>query len=118
MTNVRAVKNYAKPVLASVLACIPALSIEAARAEDMTAGVIVEKMDGGDRYLFTAGIVEGLAHARYIKDGRDTAGRSCIYRWFYEDKTTMDTINEGYRRYPQLLAGQVVGTLASQKCGD
>lgn len=118
MTNTSLMKKYSKPVLASVLACIPALSIGAANAEDMTAGVIAEKMDGGDRYLFTAGIVEGLAHARYIKDQRDPAGRSCIWRWFYEDKTTMDTINEGYRRYPQLLAGQVVGALAAQECGD
>ena len=118
MTNGSKMKKYSKPVLASVLACVPALSISAANAEDMTAGVIVEKMGGGDRYLFTAGIVEGLAHARYIKDGRDTAGRSCIYRWFYDDKTTMDAIDEGYRRYPQLLAGQVVGALAAQKCGD
>ena len=89
-----------------------------AAAEEMTAGVIMEKMEVGERYVFTAGIVEGLAYARYIKDGRDTAGRSCIYKWFYDDKTTVDVIYEGFKRYPQLLPGQVVGTLANEKCGD
>ena len=117
MTNASLIRKYSKPVLASVLAFAPALSVGTAHAEDLTAGVVMEKMDGGERYTYVAGIVEGLAHARYINDDRDTAGRSCIYRWFYDDKSTIDLIYEGFRRYPQLLPGQVVGTLATQQCG-
>jgi len=117
MTNGSKKTKYAKPVRASVLACIPALSIGAANAEDLTAGVVMEKMDGGERYTYVAGIVEGLAHARYMMDNRDTAGRSCIYRWFFKADGTLDLIYEAFRRYPQLLPGQVVGTLANQECG-
>ena len=75
------------------------------------------KMSANDRYPFVSGIVEGLAHARYIRDGKKTAGRACIYAWFYDDKATLQKIYEGFRRYPNALPGQVVGTLAAVKCG-
>ncbi|HEY3696764.1 hypothetical protein [Phenylobacterium sp.] len=83
----------------------------------MTAGVVMKNMKGGDLYTYVAGIVEGLAHARYIKDGKTTAGRECIFNWFYEDKTTIRKIYAGFERYPNVLPGQVVGTLAAVKCG-
>lgn len=83
----------------------------------MTAGVVMSKMKGGDRFTFVAGIVEGLGHARYAKDGNKPGGRSCIYRWFYDDKTTLDKIYAAFNRYPNAMPGQVVSTLANAKCG-
>lgn len=88
-----------------------------AHAEEFTAGVVMTKMGTSDRYSFVAGIVEGLAHARYIRDGKTPKGRSCLYGWFYDDKATLQKIYEGFRRYPNALPGQVVGTLAAVKCG-
>lgn len=83
----------------------------------MTAGVVMEKMSAGDRYLYIAGIVEGLAHARFVKDNKETKGRSCIVQWFYDDKATIQKIYEAFERYPGTLPGAVVGALAATKCG-
>lgn len=74
-------------------------------------------MEGGDRYTYVAGIVEGLAHARFVKDNKDTKGRACIYGWFYEDKETLPKIYAAFGKYPGALPGAVVGALAFAKCG-
>lgn len=83
----------------------------------MTAGVVMEKMEGRERYTYVAGIVEGLAHARFVKDQKDPKGRACIHSWFYDEKDTIQKIYEGFQRYPGVLPGAVVGALAATKCG-
>lgn len=88
-----------------------------AAAAGFTAGSVMKEMDGGERYTYVTGIVEGIAHARYIRDGKQTAGRECIYDWFYKDETTRRKIFEAFERYPASLPGQVVGALAAVKCG-
>lgn len=50
-----------------------------AGATEMTAGVVAERMSAGERAAYLASIIEGLAHARHVRDGKETAGRSCIY---------------------------------------
>ena len=101
----------------SVVALGAAIVANDVPAQTMTAGVIMEKMEAGDRYTYVAGIVEGLAHARFIKDNKDTKGRACIYAWFYDDKATIEKIYEGFQKYPGVLPGAVVGALAAMKCG-
>ncbi|WP_146170129.1 hypothetical protein [Bosea sp. 124] len=86
-------------------------------AQTLTAGVVMEKMEAGDRYTYVAGIVEGLAHARFVKDNKDTQGRACIYTWFYDDKATLPKIYAAFEKYPGTLPGAVVGALAATKCG-
>lgn len=98
--------------MATVLGVLPAQS-----QTEFTAGVVLDKMPPGERYIFIAGIVEGLAHARYEADGRDTAGRSCIYRWFYEDKSAIDHIEQAFGIYRDRLPGSVVGALIQMRCG-
>lgn len=84
---------------------------------EFTSGVVLDKMPPGERYTFIAGIIEGLAHARYEADGRDTVGRSCIYRWFYDDKSAIDHIEQAFARFPNRLPGSVVGALIQMRCG-
>lgn len=86
-------------------------------AQTLTAGVVTQKMSADQRAIYLAGIVEGLAHARYVKDNKDPAGRSCIYRWFYDEKDTQRKIGEAFARYPDALPGQIVGALVATKCG-
>lgn len=84
---------------------------------DFTAGVVMTKMESQQRVAFVAGVVEGLAHARYMRDGKSTTGRSCIYGWFYDKQDRIDEIFEAFNRYPDALPGHVVGTLAATECG-
>lgn len=78
----------------------------------------MEKMAGGERYAFVAGVVEGLAMARYMKDGKKPEGMKCIYDWFYEDKSTLDTIYAAFQKYPDYPPGTVVDVMTRKKCGE
>jgi hypothetical protein len=83
----------------------------------MTAGVILEKMTDEQQVTFIAGIVEGLAHARYVNDNKAPEGRDCIYDWYYGDKATIGKIVAAFERYKDAMPGAIVGTLAVTKCG-
>lgn len=76
------------------------LTIQPATATDFTAQVVMEKMKAEERLPYLAGVVEGLAYARYARDNKDvpadkktTLGMKCIYDWFYVDnQKTLNTI--------------------------
>ena len=84
----------------------------------MTAGVVAEKMSAGERYTYVAGIVEGLAYARFQKDGKSPKGMSCIYDWFYKDKATIGRVEQMFRENPDYPPGAVVGVMAEAQCGE
>jgi hypothetical protein len=88
-----------------------------ASAEDFTAGIVVTKMAERDRYPFIAGIIEGLAFARYKKDGDKTQGMRCVYDWFYETKNRTQEILETFKRFSDYLPGAVVAAMVEKECG-
>lgn len=94
-----------------------ALATQADDLPSFTAGTVMEKMSAEERTTFWAGIIEGLAHARYVKDNKDPAGRACIYAWFYDDKQNQEKIREASLKYPNALTGQIIGALVATKCG-
>lgn len=88
-----------------------------AAATDFTAGVVAEKMSPADRYTFTAGVAEGLAYSRYLKDGKTTEGMACIYKWFYAEGTTAK-IDEAFRKFPDYMPAPVMMALSNKECGE
>lgn len=88
-----------------------------AGADNFTAKAVMEKMTAEERYPYLAGVVEGLAYARFVKDGQQTSGMKCIYDWFYGKPDTQDLIYAGMGRYPDYTPGAIVGALADQTCG-
>ncbi len=89
----------------------------------MTAGLVMKKIDSkemnsGEATFFFAGIIEGLAQARFVRDAKNPAGRACIYGWFYDDsEAALRKIHAAFDRYPDAMPGQVIGTLVAVKCG-
>lgn len=84
----------------------------------MTAGVVMEMMPQADRYPFVSGIIEGLAYARYVKDGKKTDGMGCIYDWFYKKKGRIQDIYQAFDRFKEHLPGTIVATMVAKECGD
>lgn len=82
-----------------------------------TAGVVMQKMDAKERYAFVAGIVEGLAMARYKSDGKKPEGMKCIYDWFYKNPDTIKTVYTAFEKYPEYPPGTVVDVLTRKSCG-
>lgn len=73
-------------------------------------------MDINDHFPFVAGMIEGLAYARYIHDNAQTAGMKCIYDWFYESGTAMDTIYVVFSEFRDSPPAAVLSALLDQKC--
>lgn len=103
--------------LGAALGLLSATSI--AQAEDFTAGAVINNMEPAERYVFVAGIVEGLAYARFVADGKEEQpGMACIYTWFYEEDGTADTIFAAFAKFPDHLPGAVTAALAQRRCGS
>jgi hypothetical protein len=111
--------GFTKLVQATVLASFIAIPANDVWAEsDFTAGKLVNELKPSELYIFVSGVVEGLAHARYLKDGKQTEGMNCILDWFYKDKATIDTITKSFKEYSDFSPAGVTAALAKKKCGE
>jgi hypothetical protein len=88
-----------------------------ARAEDFTAGTVMQKMSAQERYPYLAGVVEGLAFSRYMQDGKKTDGMKCIYDWFYDKPDNLNLIYAAMGKYPSFTPGAIIGALVKKDCG-
>lgn len=114
-------RTFRKPTQAAQVALLLSSPLIAAPSEavatEFTAGVVMEKMAGGERYTFVSGIVEGLAYARFIRDGKNEAGMKCVLDWFHgNNKVAMDDIEILFAKYPAYPPAPIVSTLAERKC--
>ncbi len=82
----------------------------------------MNKMKSEERFPYIAGVVEGLAYARYVRDGKKTEGMKCIYDWFYkgkDGKSSSDNITliyAAFGKYPDYTPAAIVGALADKAC--
>lgn len=93
------------------------LGVNAAHAEQLNAGAIETHLDAANRYAFMSGVVEGLAYARYVKDGKQPDGMACIYRWFYADGTA-PKVEEAFKKFPDYMPGPIILAMTQQACGE
>lgn len=110
---------YRRQKIRNTVAALPfMLAPLSAAANDFTAQKVMKEMDEKQRYAYVAGVVEGLAVARYMKDGKQKNGMECIYDWFYDDKQSVDTIYTAFGKYADYPPGSIIDVLAKQKCGE
>jgi len=83
----------------------------------MTAGVVMEKMPATERLAFVAGIIEGLAYARLVKDNKQPTGSNCIIGWFYDKKDRIRDIYQAFERFKEHMPGTIVATMVARECG-
>lgn len=89
-----------------------------APAADFTAAKVMKEMSAEQRASYIAGVVEGLAIARYMKDGKRKDGMSCIYGFLYEDPQALRTIYDAFDKYPTYPPGAIIDVLTKRKCGE
>lgn len=75
------------------------------------------QMEPEQRWSYIAGIVEGLAYARYIQDGQETAGMACINNWFYEQDGAIEQVYQAFGEFADYPPGAVMSVLLDQVCG-
>lgn len=83
----------------------------------MTAGSLSKNLSGKEHFAYLAGLVEGLAYARYVKDGKSSAGMACIYDWFYKKPDTLREIFDTFDRFPDHSPGAVMAAMTQKACG-
>ena len=88
-----------------------------ATAQDISGNAMMGKMKPNERYPFIAGVIAGLAFARYVAGGKDSQGMYCIYDWFYKNEKTYDTIHAALVKFPDHPPASVISALAKKKCG-
>ena len=99
--------------------CLPfSMAQHAAAANDFDAAKVMNEMTAPERSAYVAGVVEGLAVARYMKDGKQKTGMQCIYGWYYDDKATIRLIYDAFDKYPTYPPGSIIDVLVKQKCGE
>ena len=90
-----------------------------AGATDFSAGFVMDSMERPERYTFVSGVIEGLAYARYVKDGKKSEpGMRCIYDWFYEKDGTLERIYQAFDSFRDYTPGAIVAALAEKECGE
>lgn len=100
------------------------LGLNPSLAKDITADVILKEMPVRERYAYVAGIVEGLAYARFRKDtieagSKVETGLQCIQNWFYADGTNrMLEIESAFADYPTYPPAALVAVMAKKECGE
>lgn len=83
-----------------------------------TADEVVNSMSERERSVYLAGIVDGLAQARWIADRPDQTGMSCIYNWYYQGgDTTQATIRQWFSRHLDKEANGLLYVLVERECG-
>ena len=94
------------------------------RAETpLTAGVVLEKMPSNEFVVYVAGIVEGLAYARFRKDtvaaGKKVEkGMSCIRNWYHGNDNAILNIESAFRKYKQYAPWIVIAAMVKKECGE
>lgn len=78
----------------------------------------MKEMKPDQQYAYLAGVIEGLAVARYMRDGKQKKGMECIYGWFYDDKQTVPAIHEAFGRFPTYPPGAIIDVMVKRKCGE
>ena len=104
--------------LAGKLIFIGIMGFGTARAEDFNAEKVMKQMSSEERTAYLAGVIEGLAIARYHKDGKKKDGMGCIYDYFYKDKQNLRVIHDAFDKFPTYPPGSIIDVLTKRKCGE
>lgn len=89
-----------------------------ASASDFTAEKVLKEMSNAEQVAYMAGVIEGLAIARYNRDGKKKDGMGCIYDFFYKEKANMRAILDAFEKYPSYPPGSIIDVLVKRKCGE
>jgi hypothetical protein len=103
--------------IAGILICAATGAPLAAHASDFTAEKVLHGMSADERAAYIAGVVEGLAYARYKNDGDQTVGMRCIYDWLYLNEEAPQAILATFKRFPDHTPGAVIAAMAQKECG-
>jgi len=104
----------------AVAACVSLpLLITSMSAKALTADDVMNKMNDDQRSSFIAGVIGGLAYARFLSDRPDETGMSCIHDWYYGDdnKKNMKRMHAWFDKHLDKPIEPLLYVLIKKDCG-
>ena len=87
-------------------------------ASGQTAGDVLDRMAAEQQASYIAGVVEGLAYGRFLRDRPDETGMQCIYDWYYDSGAEKwGEIEQWFRRHADKPVGALLHVLIGRECG-
>lgn len=104
-------------VIGAFLCILNPVTINKAQAAGLTTDTVLKIMSDKELNAYISGLVEGLAYARYVQDGKKAdKGMQCILGWFYKNKKTAPKIVRAFAHFKKYTANAVVGALIAKEC--
>ena len=89
-----------------------------AQANNLNAGFVLNEMNKDQRVSYIAGVIEGLAYSRFLRDKPNEKGMNCVYDWYYKGKAEqMKNIRAWFGRHPDKPVGVLLYVLIKKDCG-
>ncbi len=111
--------NVISVILSILLSVSTFLHTDKARAAGLKAGTVLDVMNSKEKNAYFTGIIEGLAYARFVRDGkRSDGGMKCVYDWYFEKKGTFKTILVAFRKFKTYRGNAIIGALVARECGN
>lgn len=89
----------------------------------LNAATVLKEMPPNELVVYVAGIVEGLAYARFRYDTiaagqKVETGMNCIRNWYHGNPQVILTIEQAFRKYGEHSPWVVVAAMVKQECGE
>ena len=93
--------------------------IHVKEAAALTAKDVLNNMSSKEQTSYVAGVVDGLAQARWINDKPDQTGMQCINDWFYNgQKKKWNQIDAWFNKHLDKPANALLYVLIKKECGS
>lgn len=89
-------------------------------AAALTAKEVAENMSAKEQNAYISGVVEGLAFARWLADGRDDTGMQCIWNWYLhsDQRERFNAQMDWFERHPDQQVSTLMYALIREECGE
>lgn len=92
--------------------------IHVKEAAALTANDVLNNMSSKEQTSYVAGVVGGLAQARWVKDKPDQTGMNCINNWFYNSQEKKwNQIDTWFKKHLEKPANALLYVLIKKECG-
>lgn len=106
-------------VLAGGMSALTIFNAAPVKAGSFDAKTVIDKMSSEEKAVYIAGLVDGLAYARYEKEGKKTTGgMKCIYYWYQKKEDTVENIILAFHKYKNYTPNAIVAAMIAKECGE
>lgn len=90
-----------------------------AQAGNLDANFVLNGIAPEKRYVYVAGMIEGLAYSRFLRDKPNEEGMICIRGWLDDEpEKNWEKIRFFFERHPDKPPAVLLHVLIKKECGE